>query len=135
MLRDDKEKKRKLYQSEDTSDKLFIPAKPKACLNDQARIYRVCAYCRVSTDNDAQLSSFELQQAHYRQLVKDRPNWDLQHIYADEGISGTSLKKRTEFNAMIAACENGEYDLIVTKSVSRFARNLLDCISLGALAL
>ena len=130
MFRDDREELRKLYQSEDTSDKVFIPAKPKVSLNDQARIFRVCAYCRVSTDNDAQLSSFELQQAHYRQLVRDRPNWDLQRIYADEGISGTSLKNRTEFNAMIAACENGEYDLIVTKSVSRFARNLVDCISL-----
>ena len=93
-------------------------------------MFRVCAYCRVSTDNDAQLSSFELQQQHYQQLVGNHPNWDLRHIYADEGISGTSLKKRDDFNAMIAACERGEYDLIVTKSVSRFARNLVDCITL-----
>lgn len=113
-----------------TWEKQFIPAKPKVTLNDRDRLFRVCAYCRVSTDNDAQLSSFELQQAHYRQLVDERPNWSLRHIYADEGISGTSLKNRAEFNAMIAACEKGEYDLIVTKSVSRFARNLVDCISL-----
>lgn len=130
MLREDKEKLRKLYQSEDAGDKVFIPAKPKINLDDQARTFRVCAYCRVSTDQDAQTSSFELQQAHYRQLARDRPNWDLRRIYADEGISGTSLKNRTEFNAMIAACEHGEYDLIITKSVSRFARNLVDCISL-----
>ncbi|NLC14144.1 MAG: recombinase family protein, partial [Chloroflexi bacterium] len=79
---------------------------------------------------DAQLSSYELQQAHYQQVASSHPNWDLKRIYADEGISGTSLKNRDEFNEMIAACEAGEYDLIVTKSVSRFARNLVDCISL-----
>ena len=112
----------------DTWEKRFIPAKPKATLRN--RLFRVCAYCRVSTGNDAQLSSFELQQAHYRQLADQRPNWSLRHIYADEGISGVSLKNRTAFNDMIAACEKGEYDLIVTKSVSRFARNLVDCISL-----
>lgn len=111
-------------------DRTFIPAKPKIDIYGSERIFRVCAYCRVSTDNDAQLSSFELQQAHYEQLMGTHPNWDLRHIYADEGISGTSLKKRDDFNRMIAACERGEYDLIVTKSVSRFARNLVDCVSL-----
>ncbi len=116
--------------NQDTWEKRLIPAKPKVTLNDRNRLFRVCAYCRVSTDNDAQLSSFELQQAHYRQLADQRPNWILRHIYADEGISGVSLKNRTAFNDMIAACEKGEYDLIVTKSVSRFARNLVDCISL-----
>ena len=93
-------------------------------------MFRVCAYCRVSTDSDEQLSSFELQQQHYQQLVGNHPNWDLRHIYADEGISGTSLKNRDDFNRMIEACERGEYDLILTKSVSRFARNLVDCITL-----
>ena len=71
-----------------------------------------------------------MQQAHYRQLVQDHPNWDLRHIFADQGISGTSLKNRDQFNEMIEACRRGEYDLILTKSVSRFARNLVDCISL-----
>lgn len=129
MTLDDREDLRKPRQSED-GGKVFIPAKPKAQLDDPAQIFRVCAYCRVSTDSEEQLSSFELQQAHYRQLAKERPNWDLKRVYADEGISGTSLKNRTEFNAMIAACERGEYDLIVTKNVSRFARNLVDCVSL-----
>ena len=64
------------------------------------------------------------------QLMQDHPNWELKHIFADQGISGTSLKNRDEFNEMITACRRGEYDLIVTKSVSRFARNLVDCISL-----
>ena len=125
-----REELREVYRAEDTGEKLFIPAKPKVDLYGTGRVFRVCAYCRVSTDNDEQLSSFELQQAHYRQLVHDHPNWELKHIYADEGISGTSLKKRESFNEMIEACKNGEYDLIITKSVSRFARNLVDCVSL-----
>ena len=121
-----RERLRQIYQREETGDKTFIPANP----NERDRFFRVCAYCRVSTDNDEQLSSFELQQAHYKQLVQDHPNWELKHIFADQGISGTSLKNRDEFNEMIAACRRGEYDLIITKSVSRFARNLVDCISL-----
>ena len=121
---------RQAYQREDNSNKTYIPAKPKADLYGDGHIFRVCAYCRVSTDNDEQLSSFELQQAHYRQLVEDHPNWVLKHVYADEGISGTSLKNRDDFNTMIEECRRGTYDLIVTKSVSRFARNLVDCISL-----
>ena len=125
-----REQLRQIYQREDTGEKTFIPAKPKINPNERDRFFRVCAYCRVSTDNDEQLSSFELQQAHYRQLVQDHPNWELKHIFADQGISGTSLKNRDEFNAMIDACKRGEYDLILTKSVSRFARNLVDCISL-----
>ena len=125
-----KEQLRQIYQRVDDGNKKFIPAKPKADLYGEGHIYRVCAYCRVSTENDEQLSSFELQQQHYRQLVEDHPNWDLRHIYADEGISGTSLKNRDQFNEMIAECQRGKYDLIITKSVSRFARNLVDCISL-----
>ena len=128
--KNDREQLRLIYQREDDGEKTFIPAKPKINPNERDRFFRVCAYCRVSTDNDEQLSSFELQQAHYRQLVDDHPNWELKHIYADEGISGTSLKNRDAFNSMIEACRNGEYDLIITKSVSRFARNLVDCISL-----
>ena len=127
---EDRENRRKMYQNEDTSDKTYIPAVPKSDPYEKDRAFRVCAYCRVSTDNDEQLSSFELQQAHYRHLAEKHPNWDLKHIFADEGISGTSTKKREDFNEMIEACLKGEYDLIVTKSVSRFARNLVDCISL-----
>ncbi len=115
---------------ESEADRYFIPAKEKEDIYSKHSRLRVCAYCRVSTDNEAQVSSFELQQEHYQNLVGTHPNWDLQHIYADEGISGTSLKKRDEFNAMIEACRAGKYDLIVTKSVSRFARNLIDCVTL-----
>lgn len=129
MDNNSREKLRELYQREDNSQKFFIPAKPKVDPNERNRLFRVCAYCRVSTDSDEQLSSFELQQAHYLHLVEEHPNWELRHIYADEGISGTSLKNRVQFVEMIEACQRGEYDLIVTKSVSRFARNLVDCIS------
>ncbi len=125
-----REELRQLYRREDTGEKTFIPAKPKVDLYGTGYPFRACAYCRVSTDNDEQLSSFELQQAHYKQLVLEHPNWELKQIYADEGISGTSLKNRDAFNEMIEACKRGEYDLIITKSVSRFARNLVDCISL-----
>ena len=124
-----REELRRKYQQEETGEKTFIPAKPKADLYGEGHIFRVCAYCRVSTDNDEQLSSFELQQKHYKQLAQAHANWDLKKIYADEGISGTSLKNRDAFNEMIEACMRGEYDLIVTKSVSRFARNLVDCVS------
>lgn len=117
-------------EKKESDTPLYIPAKDKANLYGANHIYKTCAYCRVSTDNDAQLSSFELQQEHYKQLVGQHPNWDLRHIFADEGISGTSLKNRDEFNDMINRCINGEFNLIVTKSVSRFARNLVDCISL-----
>lgn len=127
---DKRDQPRPIYHREETGEKVFIPAKPKIDIYEDGRIFRTCAYCRVSTDNDAQLSSFELQQAHYTQVASSHPNWELKRIFADEGISGTSLKNRDEFNAMIAACEAGEYDLVVTKSVSRFARNLVDCISL-----
>ena len=108
----------------------YIPARAKEEIYHDTKI-RVCAYCRVSTDSDAQLTSFALQREHYQNLTNTHPNWILKHIYADEGISGTSLKKRDEFNKMIAACRAGEYDLIITKSVSRFARNLVDCVSLA----
>jgi len=109
--------------------KILIPAQMKDDFKAENKTYRTCAYCRVSTDSDEQMSSFELQNEHFKNLAGRHPNWDLRHIYADEGISGTSMKKREQFNLMIEACVNGEYDLIVTKSVSRFARNLLDCIS------
>lgn len=125
-----REEKRQLYHQSTAGEKTFIPAKPKADIHNTTQALRVCAYCRVSTDSDEQLSSFEFQQAHYKQLTESHPNWHLKHIYADEGISGTSLRRREQFNAMIAACEAGEYDLIVTKNVSRFARNIVDCVSL-----
>ena len=106
----------------------IIPARDRDDINSVNRIYKACAYCRVSTDSEMQQSSFELQKQHFENLASAHPNWNLQKIFADEGISGTSIKHRKEFNAMIDACIKGEFDLILTKSVSRFARNLVDCM-------
>jgi DNA invertase Pin-like site-specific DNA recombinase len=89
---------------------------------------RVCAYCRVSTDTEEQLSSYEAQVEYYTNYIQSKPEWDFVDVYADEGISGTDTKKRDEFNRMISDCEADKIDLIVTKSISRFARNTLDCL-------
>lgn len=89
---------------------------------------RVAAYCRVSTDSEEQLNSYEAQKTYYTQKIEENPDWEMAGIFADEGLSGTSLKKRAEFNRMIAACKRGRIDLILTKSSSRFARNTVDCL-------
>ena len=89
---------------------------------------KVAAYCRVSTDNEDQANSFESQQRYFRQYIERNPDWELYEVFADEGISGTNTKKRKEFNRMIACAKNGDFDLIVTKEISRFARNTLDSI-------
>ncbi len=90
---------------------------------------RVCVYCRVSTDKGDQLNSLENQINYFTSYVKENKEWDLVGIYADEGISGTSTKKRLKFNAMIEAAMDNEIDLILTKEVSRFARNTVDALN------
>ena len=90
---------------------------------------RVAVYARVSTDDPRQTSSYELQKNHYQDVVDRNPNWNLVKIYADEGISGTSLQHREAFKQMVQDCEDGKIDLILTKSVSRFARNVVDCLT------
>lgn len=85
---------------------------------------RVAIYARVSTDDVSQTTSFELQKKYYEDFVAQHPKWELVGIYADEGISGTSTKKRDAFNRMMADAKDGKIDLIITKSVSRFARNV-----------
>ena len=89
---------------------------------------RVAAYCRVSTDSDEQATSYEAQIEHYTEYISKNPDWVLAGIFADEGITGTNTKKRTEFNRMIDECMDGNIDMIITKSISRFARNTLDCL-------
>lgn len=89
---------------------------------------RVAAYCRVSTDKDDQANSYESQRRYFREYIERNPEWDLVAIYADEGISGTNTKKRKEFNHMIAVAKAGGLDLILTKEVSRFARNTVDTL-------
>lgn len=89
---------------------------------------RVAAYCRVSTDSDEQASSYEVQVEHYTQSIQKNPEWELAGIFADGGISGCNTKNRSEFNRMIEECMAGGIDMIITKSISRFARNTLDCL-------
>lgn len=89
---------------------------------------KVAAYCRVSTDSDEQATSYEAQVEHYTDFIQKNPEWAFAGIYADDGISGTNTKKREEFNRMIEDCMDGKIDMIITKSISRFARNTLDCL-------
>ena len=94
----------------------------------QTPILRVAAYCRVSTDSSDQQHSIEAQTEYYKKLIGENPFWTLADLYADNGITGTSMKHRDEFNRMIADCKRGKIDRILTKSVSRFARNTVDCL-------
>ena len=91
---------------------------------------RVCAYCRVSTDLEEQQTSFESQKAFYTDYIKKHEGWVFAGIYADEGLSGTSMRKRKEFNRMIADALDGKIDIILVKSVSRFARNVVDILNI-----
>lgn len=123
-----KQKIRDRYKgvSEDVLD--VIPAAPHEDFYKSDTHKRVAVYARVSTDDPNQTSSYELQKNHYEDFVNSRANWELVDIYADEGISGTSLQHRDSFIRMIGDCRAGKIDMIVTKSVSRFARNIIDCI-------
>ena len=107
-----------------------IPAKkPQQTVISQTRKkIRVAAYCRVSTDQDEQLSSYENQVNYYREYILKHEDYELVDIYADEGISATNTKKRDAFNQLIQDCRGGKVDRILVKSISRFARNTLDCI-------
>ncbi|QWT17702.1 recombinase family protein [Collinsella sp. zg1085] len=110
----------------------IIPAKPQLgnrSSTEEIKKLRVAAYCRVSTDTEEQETSYEAQVEHYKYYIKAHPEWTFAGIYADDGISGTNTKKREEFNRMIEACMAGDIDMIITKSISRFARNTLDCLT------
>lgn len=122
--------RRRINTKIDPENYEFIPAKKPIDYYDNDIRQRVAVYARVSTDNVQQTSSYELQKKYYEDFVVHHPNWTLVKIYADEGISGTSLAHRDEFNSMIADCRSGKIDMIITKSVSRFARNVVDCISM-----
>ena len=109
-----------------------IPAKTNRSSlaeNLEPKKKRVAAYCRVSTDQEEQLSSYEAQVNYYTNYIENHPDYECAGIYADEGISGTSTKKREQFNRMIEDCKAGKIDMIITKSISRFARNTLDCLN------
>lgn len=109
---------------------IIIPAKEET-LQDQKKKknLRVAAYCRVSTKKDEQLNSYENQRDYYTEKIMANPNWTMADIFADEGITGTSACKRKDFLRMIRQCRKGKIDMILAKSVSRFARNTVDTLS------
>ena len=123
-----KERIRRRYQRAENANVEIIPAKPPKHPFDLDQHCRVAIYARVSTGDPNQTSSYELQKNFYENMVERNPNWELVDIYADEGISGTSLDHRDEFMRLIRDCMDDKIDLIVTKSVSRFARNIEDCV-------
>ena len=96
----------------------------------QQKKLNVAAYCRVSTDKDDQANSLASQQQFFEEYIQKNPEWNLVEIYYDEGISGTSTRKRGAFNRMIADAKNGRIDYIFTKEVSRFARNTVDTLQI-----
>ena len=105
---------------------------PKASVSEDVKNKykqkRVAAYCRVSTQQEEQINSYEVQTRYYTEKINSEPKWKLVRIFADKGISGTSTKHRDEFNKMIRMCKRGRIDMIITKSISRFARNTVDCL-------
>ena len=109
---------------------IIIPANPEMCGKNSVRRrqLRVAAYCRVSTDDKDQLSSYETQKAYYIDTIMKNSEWTFVDIYADEGLSGTQAKKRKDFLRMIRHCKQGKIDMILVKSISRFARNTVDCL-------
>ncbi len=104
---------------------------PTKCLNkfNNNKLIRACAYCRVSTDNEDQKTSYDSQRIHYKNYIEENSNYEFVGIYADEGITGTQTKKREQFNSMINNALNGKIDLIIAKSISRFARNTVDTLN------
>lgn len=109
---------------------IIVPPNPEAVRAAQAkRQLRVAAYCRVSTDDEEQLTSYEAQKTYYTDKIMTNHEWTMAGIFADEGITGTSARKRPEFLRMIRQCKQGKVDLILVKSISRFARNTVDCLN------
>lgn len=125
---EEKQKVRERQKGYKTDEIVVIKAVEPVSLRDTRTELRVCAYCRVSTDNVEQTSSFELQRLYYEEYIAKHENWKMVGIYADEGISGTSMKNRPGVQQMLADCRDGKIDLIIIKSVSRFSRNVVECI-------
>ena len=122
--------RKRMQVSIDAENYEYIPAKQRVDYYSNDVRQRVGIYVRVSTDDVRQTTSYELQKKYYEEFVRAHPNWELVNIYPDEGISGTSLKKREQFMKMIADAKAGKLDMIITKSVSRFARNVVDFIGM-----
>ena len=115
--------------TEATSKVIIIPANPELAKQKAVkRQLRVAAYCRVSTDDEEQLTSYEAQQVYYTDKIMSNPEWTMVDVFADRGITGTSARKRPEFLRMIRLCRQKKVDIVLTKSISRFARNTVDCL-------
>ncbi|MDY5179678.1 recombinase family protein, partial [Butyribacter sp.] len=127
-VEDQKAKIRQRYKGIDTDLIDIIPCITQEDFYNDTSEKRVAVYARVSTDGINQTSSYELQKNHYEDMINKRPGWTLVDIYADEGISGTSLQHRDAFKRLMRDCDEGKVDMIITKSVSRFARNIVECI-------
>lgn len=125
---DSKQRIRDRYRGVDT-DLTIIPAKPPVTATSGG-IKRVAPYIRVSTDNDEQTSSFELQKNYFTEYVNSQKNWVLVDTYSDEGISGTQINHREGLQRLLEDCRAGKIDYIITKSISRFARNIVDCLNM-----
>ncbi len=111
------------------SNVTMIPAlSPAELKRSKYKQIRVAAYCRVSTDSEEQANSYQVQIEYYTNLINSNPEWTLAGIFADEGISGTQTKNRKQFNKMIRKCQQKKIDLVLCKSISRFARNTVDCL-------
>ena len=116
--------------NETAKNVIVIPAKPEAAAGQVVkRQKRVAAYCRVSTEEEEQLSSYDAQKTYYTDKIMTNPDWTMAGIFADEGITGTSARKRPEFLRMIRQCRKKKIDIVLTKSISRFARNTVDCLN------
>lgn len=107
---------------------IIPPARSVHAESEKARKLRVAAYCRVSTQEEEQLNSFEMQVSHFTDEIVNNPAWELVDIYSDWGISGTSVNKRLGFQKMIADAQDGKIDLILTKGINRFGRNIVDIL-------
>lgn len=127
---DRKEKIRSRYKGIDPSELEVIPAKPVDEVSLAERPLKVAAYVRVSTENDEQTSSYELQINDFTERIKANPNWEFVGIYSDEGISGTELSHRKGMLQMIEDAKAGKIEHILAKSIARFARNVVDCLSI-----
>jgi DNA invertase Pin-like site-specific DNA recombinase len=132
MSYNSREAKQARYNAEADTDLVFFEQEPEYIQTDwEDKPLRIAVYCRVSTDNDNQATSFVLQKKYYEEFVAQHTNWILVGIYADEGLSATSTNKRENFKRMLEDCKAGKIDLIITKNVSRFSRNVVDCLGIA----
>jgi len=131
-ISDKNESTNRHYIPEADTTLVFFEQEQEFILTDwEEKPLRVAPYCRVSTEHESQASSFALQKEYYEKFVASHPSWVLVDIYADEGLSATSYSKRDDFKRMLEDCKQGKIDLIITKNVSRFSRNVVDCLGIA----